>query len=433
MRWYPLKTHWTAQLTPEMDGEEVVLAGWVWEVRDLGKVKFVVLRDREGTVQLTAKGGAVPDAVLEKIKGLNREDVIVVRGTVRSSKIARRGVEVFPSDIQVLSRSKPLPIDIHGDVESEAATRYRYRGIDLKRPRNLAIFRTNSAALRAIRDALTGEGFVEVFTPKIIATSTEGGADLFPVHYFERVAYLAQSPQLYKEQLTASLERVFEVAPAYRAEKHNTDYHLNEFVSVDVEAAFYDYRDVMDVLDVVMRLVSERLAVMRDALASVGLSTMRIDGPIPRVAYDDAVALLRSRGHQVAWGDDLTVKMQMLICEEYGGAVFITEWPHELRPFYTARLPDDPKRTESFDLIVRGIEVASGSTRIHEREALEGEMRARGMRPESFEFHLELYDYGMPPHAGWGLGFNRLMMALLGLSNVRDVVLFPRDRYRVTP
>ena len=433
MRKYPLKTHWTAQLTPEMDGVEVVLAGWVWDVRDLGKVKFVIIRDREGMVQVTAKKGVVPDAVLEKVGELNREDVVVVRGTVKSSSIAKRGVEVYPREVLVLSRSKPLPIDIHGEVESEPATRYRYRSVDLKRPVNLAIFRANSAALRAIRDALTSEGFVEVFTPKIIATSTEGGADLFPVHYFERVAYLAQSPQLYKEQLTASLERVFEVAPAYRAERHNTDYHLNEFVSVDVEAAFYDYRDVMDVLETVMRRVSDELAKMRDALASVGLTALQVNGPIPRVSYDDALELLKSKGHHVAWGDDLTVRMQMLICEEYGDHVFITEWPHSLRPFYTARLPDDPKRTESFDLVIRGIEVASGSTRIHDRETLEREMRDRGMRPESFEFHLDVFDYGMPPHAGWGLGFNRLMMTLLGLRNVRDVVLYPRDRYRVVP
>ena len=409
-----------------MDGEEVILNGWVWDVRNLGKIKFVVLRDGEGLVQLVARVGDSPDDVLEVVDGLNREDVVVARGVVKRSEKARAGFEVVLKELRVLTRSKPIPIDLRG--RAELATRIRYRFVDLKRPDNLAIFRAWSSALRAIRDTLYGMGFVEVFTPKIISSSSEGGAELFTVAYFERVAYLAQSPQLYKEQLTASLERVFEIAPAWRAEKHNTDWHLNEFISADVEAAFMDYRDVMGILELVVRRASEAVA----EKAGDHFDTIRI-GRIPEISYDDAVELARRRGVEVSWGDDLSHQALRAVSGELGSAYFVTHFPADLRPFYTKRVPDDPRRSESFDLVVSGIEVASGSTRIHDRGELESEMVRRGLDPRGFAKHLEAFDYGMPPHAGWGLGVNRLITALLRLDNVRLATLYPRDRTTLEP
>nr|MCG2895428.1 OB-fold nucleic acid binding domain-containing protein [Vulcanisaeta sp.] len=257
---FPRKTHWTKDVRPELDGKEVVLAGWVWDVRDLGNIKFILLRDREGIVQLTVKRGSVTDNVWSVVSTLNREDAVVVRGVVKASRIAKAGVEVFPSEVYVVARSKPLPIDIWGSVATDLDTRLRFRSVDLKRPINLLIFRVESEVARVIRETLYSHGFIEVFTPKIIVTSTEGGAELFAVQYFERVAYLAQSPQLYKEELTASLERIFEIAPAYRAEKHNTNYHLNEFISVDIEEAFANYTDVMEVLEDVIVNVYGKVA-----------------------------------------------------------------------------------------------------------------------------------------------------------------------------
>lgn len=428
---YPKKTHWTSDITTDLHGREVTLAGWVWELRDLGKVKFIVLRDREGFVQLTLKVGKTPEHVFRVFSELNREDVIVVKGVVETSKIAKRGVEVFPTDITILNKAKPLPLDIWSET-SDLATRLKWRSIDLKRPRNLAVFSLASKILREIRETLYGERFVEVFTPKIIVTSTEGGAELFPVLYFERVAYLSQSPQLYKEQLTASLERVFEIGPAFRAEKHNTDYHLNEFISVDAEAAFMNYHDVMDILEKIMKRVvlvlSENVARLRE----VGLMPVVTElDKIPRVEYDEAIEKLGQLGYSVKWGDDFTVEMQKALMRFYGPVYFIIDFPASLRPFYTKRKEND--RSESYDLIVNGIEVASGATRIHKRDELEEEMRKRGLDPRLFESHLAVFDYGMPPHAGFGLGFNRLLTALLGLDNVRHATLYPRDRYRVEP
>ncbi|MEM0277947.1 MAG: aspartate--tRNA(Asn) ligase [Pyrobaculum sp.] len=427
---YPKKTHWTSEVTPELHGSNVVVAGWVWELRDLGKIKFIVVRDREGFVQITLKAGKTPDHLFKIFSELGKEDVVVVKGIVESSKIAKSGVEIFPEEIWVLNKAKPLPLDIWSETP-DLATRLKWRSVDLKRPRNLAVFSTASAILRAIRDVMYEEGFVEVFTPKIIVTSTEGGAELFPVMYFERVAYLSQSPQLYKEQLTASLERVFEIGPAYRAEKHNTDYHLNEFISVDAEAAFMDYNDIMDILEKLVKRVISTITTVAHRLEEAGLKPLLEISKIPRVDYDEAVERLRQLGYSISWGDDLNVEMQKELTKFYGPVYFLVHFPASLRPFYTKRKEGD--KSESYDLIINGIEVASGATRVHRRDELEEEMKRRGLDPRLFESHLAVFDYGMPPHAGFGLGFNRLVAALLGLDNVRHATLYPRDRYRVEP
>jgi aspartyl-tRNA synthetase len=427
----PKKTHWSSDIVPELHGKEVVVAGWVWELRDLGRVKFIVLRDREGFVQITLKAGRTPERLLATFSELGKEDAIAVRGVVEASKIARRGVEISPVEIWVLNKARPLPIDIWSETP-DLATRLRWRSVDLKRPSNLALFTAASKILREIREVLYGEGFVEVFTPKIIATSTEGGADLFPLMYFERVAYLSQSPQLYKEQLTASLERVFEVGPAFRAERHNTNYHLNEFTSVDAEAAFMDYWDMIQLLERILGRIARLLSREEPRLREVGLAPRLTElGSVPRVDYDEAVDALQRAGYSVRRGDDLTVEMQKALTKYYGPAYFIVHFPALLRPFYTKR--KDGERTESYDLVINGIEVASGSTRIHKRDELEEEMKVRGLDPRLFESHLSIFDLGMPPHAGFGLGFNRLLMALLGLENVRQATLYPRDRYRLEP
>ena len=427
---YPKKTHWTSEVTPELHGSDVVVAGWVWELRDLGKIKFIVVRDREGFVQITLKAGKTPDHLFKIFSELGKEDVVVVKGIVESSKIAKSGVEIFPEEIWVLNKAKPLPLDIWSETP-DLATRLKWRSVDLKRPRNLAVFSTASAILRAIRDVMYEEGFVEVFTPKIIVTSTEGGAELFPVMYFERVAYLSQSPQLYKEQLTASLERVFEIGPAYRAEKHNTDYHLNEFISVDAEAAFMDYNDIMDILEKLVKRVISTITTVAHRLEEAGLKPLLEISKIPRVDYDEAVERLRQLGYSISWGDDLNVEMQKALTKFYGPVYFLVHFPASLRPFYTKRKEGD--KSESYDLIINGIEVASGATRVYRRDELEEEMKRRGLDPRLFESHLAVFDYGMPPHAGFGLGFNRLLSALLGLDNVRHATLYPRDRYRVEP
>ncbi len=431
---FPRKTHWTKNITPGLDGKEVVLAGWVWDVRDIGNIKFILLRDREGLIQLTVKKGTVPEDVWNVVSSLNKEDAIVVKGIVKASRIAKAGIEVFPSEVYIVARSKALPIDIWGSVETDLDTRLRYRSVDLKRPVNSLIFRASSEVTRAIRDSLYNHGFIEVFTPKIIVTSTEGGAELFTVQYFERVAYLAQSPQLYKEELTASLERIFEIAPAYRAEKHNTNYHLNEFISVDIEEAFANYMDVMDILEDVIINVHDRVnRAFSDELNKYGIEVRNPRKPFRRITYDEALDMLGKRGLKVDWGEDVPKNGMEILSEEIGEPFFIIHFPTNIRAFYTKPLDSDPRISESFDLVMGGLEIASGSSRIHDRGQLTEALRKRGLNPESFGSHLMIYDYGMPPHAGWGMGLYRLLMVLLRRSNIREVVLYPRDRFRLEP
>ncbi len=428
------KTHWTSQVRPELDGEEVVLAGWVWDVRDLGKIRFIILRDREGFTQITVKKGQVDEKLWNLTSTLSREDVITVKGIVKASKIAKIGVEVIPREIQILNKSKSLPIDIWGNVETELPVRLNFRAVDLKRPSNLIIFTLTSIITKIIRETLYSEGFIEVFTPKIITTSTEGGAELFIIHYFDKVAYLAQSPQLYKEQLTASLERIFEIAPAYRAEKHNTNYHLNEFISVDIEAAFMDYEDVMNILDKIIFNVYEELRVKHnDKLRRIGVELRSVKIPFRRITYDEALELLKEHGLKIERGEDIPQQGLKMLSQIFEEPFYIIHWPTSLRPFYTKPIEGNEELSESFDLIINGIEVASGSTRIHDKEELEKAMIKRGLNPENFKEHLMVFDYGMPPHAGWGLGLYRLTMAIFGRENIREVVLYPRDRYRLSP
>jgi aspartyl-tRNA synthetase len=431
---FPRKTHWTKDVKPELDGKEVVLSGWVWDIRDIGNIKFVLLRDREGMVQLTVKKSAVLDSVWSTVASLNKEDAIVVRGIVKASRIAKAGVEVFPSEVYVAAKSKPLPIDIWGTVETDLDTRLKFRSVDLKRPINSLIFRVESEVTRAIRETLYGHGFIEVFTPKIIVTSTEGGAELFTVQYFERVAYLAQSPQLYKEELTASLERIFEIAPAYRAEKHNTNYHLNEFISVDIEEAFANYTDAMEVLeDVIVSVYGKVAEAFNDEFSKYGIEVKVPKKPFRKITYDEALGILERRGLKVNWGEDVPKGGMEVLSEEFGEPFFIIHFPTDIRAFYTKPLESDPRISESFDLVINGLEIASGSSRIHIKEQLIDALRKRGLSPESFESHLVIYDYGLPPHAGWGLGLYRLMMVLLRRDNIREVVLYPRDRFRLEP
>ncbi len=430
------RTHYTDQLGPEMDGQEVVLAGWVRDIRDLGKICFVVLRDCRGTVQITAPRRLVGDELYEAISGLGRQYCVAVRGVVRAHPEAPGGFEVIPKEVRVFSRAKyPLPIDPTGRTPAELDVRLNARVLDLARDEVRAIFIIQHEVLRAIRDFLTREGFVEVFTPKIIATATEGGAALFPVKYFGREAFLAQSPQLYKEELTLSFERVFEIAPYFRAEESHTRRHLSEFISVDIEAAFADAEDVMDVLERliehVFKTVKERC---RKELAILGREGLEVpEVPFERLTYDEALKLVREEGFEVPWGEDFPTPALRALGARKPGFYFITDWPTASKPFYIKPREDRPEVCEAFDLMYGWLELASGGTRINDKELLVKRLREQGLNPASFEYHLRAFDYGMPPHAGWAIGLARLMMVITGKQNIREVVLFPRDKFRLVP
>ncbi|MEM4552958.1 MAG: aspartate--tRNA(Asn) ligase [Ignisphaera sp.] len=430
------KTHRCIDITKELVGQEVVLAGWIHQIRDLGGKKFIVLRDGSGYIQITISKDSVSSDILATIQDLTFETVLQVKGIVKEDPRAPRGVEITPIQINILNKARsPLPLDVSGKVKADLDTRLRERVLDLRRAEMRAIVMIMNTAIRTIRNVLISKGFVEVFTPKIIATATEGGANLFPVIYFGKEAFLAQSPQLYKELLAASLERVFEIGPAWRAEESDTPYHLSEFISVDIEAAFLDYRDVMSILEELVYMVfksvekenSEDLKVLRYSLPEISI-------PFPRISYTEALDILRRKGLDIKFGDDLgTPELRVLTSEIESPLYFIVEFPTKTRAFYTKPKDDTPELSESFDLIWQHLELASGSSRIHVKEVFIEALKSRGLNPDNFQYFIKWFDYGMPPHAGWGLGLARFLLLLTGRTNVKEVTLFPRDKKRLSP
>lgn len=366
---------------------------------------------------------------------LTPESTVSIIGTVRIDERAPGGFEIVPSEIVVHSIAKaPLPLDVSGRVPADFETRFRERVLDLRRDECRAIFKILSIALRAIREELYSLGFIEVFTPKIVAAATEGGATLFPVAYFGREAYLAQSPQLYKELLAGAFERVFEIAPAWRAEESDTPYHLSEFISVDVEMAFANYENVMNVLErVVHRVVKEVKELATRELRILNYEPPDIKLPIKRITYSESTRVLNESGENVEPGEDLSTPHLRKLSELIGEDVyFIIDWPDKTRPFYT--MPkDNGIFSESFDFVWKHLEIASGSTRVHQKELLVERLVERGLNPENFSFFLKWFEYGMPPHAGWGMGLARLGLMLTGTKNVRELVTFPRDKKRLFP
>jgi len=430
------RTHLASQLSKELDGHLVKIAGWVHEVRDLGKVKFLLVRDLSGVAQVVLKEGEVKPELLSFVEKLTSESVVMVEGVVRHSSKAKGGVEVVPRLIEVLNMAAtPLPIDPKGRIPAELSTRLDARFVDLRRPEERAVFLINHELLQVTRSFFSARGFIEVVTPRILATATEGGAALFTVDYFGTKAFLAQSPQLYKEQLTGSFERVFEIGVFFRAEESNTTHHLNEFLSLDVEVAFADDEEVMRLLEeYLIYLFSELNRRRPEELRRLrGGLLPELSTPFPRLKYDEVLKVLAKKGFEANWGDDLTTPALRALGEELQGPFFIVEWPTHLKPFYIKPKDEDPRVSHSFDLMYGWLEIASGGQRIHQKQQLIERLRQQGLNPENFKHHLETYDYGMPPHSGWGLGLARLLMVITQRQNIREVVLYPRDRWRLTP
>jgi aspartyl-tRNA synthetase len=424
------RTHYARQLDERLVGQQVKVAGWIEDVRDIGKLTFVTIRDVTGACQAIMTGDNVQTVVQAP-----RQSAVIITGIVQKSKAKDFPVEVKMSEFTILTKAvHPLPIDPTGRVESAIDKRLDARALDLRNPRVAAIFRLRSAGLQVISDTLRAEGFIEVNTPKVIGSASEGGANLFGFDYFgKRKAYLAQSPQLYKEQLTLGLDRVFEIGPYFRAENSHTVRHLTEFTSVDIEAAFLDYEDVMDIVErVVKNVVTEFQEKHRADLHLAGGKEISIS-KMERLTYEQCLDELAKEGEKLQFGDDLSDSALRKLGEIHRGFYFIMDWPLKLKPFYIHEKEDNPKLSKSFDLQHGYLELVSGGRRLHDPAKLRSRLAVQGLNPTSFEEHLKAFDWGMPPHSGWGLGYDRLMMVLTGAQNVRDVVLYPRDTDRLTP
>jgi aspartyl-tRNA synthetase len=427
-------------LSEDDDGEEVVVAGWIQEVRDLGGIAFVQVREGTTTGQVVLPKSKVDEELADRLVEANRESVVAVQGTVQASDEAPGGFEILPDEGEVLNEAEaPLPMGVVDRVDTDMDTRIDNRFLDLRRPEVRAVFEIRAAALEGGREWLLEEGFTEITSPNIIGAASEGGTDIFEVEYFEETAYLSQSPQLYKQMMMGTgLDRVFEIAKYFRAEKHNTPRHLNESSAFDCEVAFIeDEDDVLWVLEELVHAITSHVDEhCTEQLEALGKEVTVPDTPFPRVTYDEALDWTEDEvEEEVPWGEDLSTEAEYalgdIMAEKGHEYYFITKYPDACKPFYAQ--PDGDELSRSFDLGHKGMEVTSGAQRVHDPELLEQRIEERGLETSDFEDYVKPFKYGMPPHGGFGLGLERIVMEMLELDNIREAVLFPRDRDRLRP
>jgi len=425
-----VKTHDISELNEQWIGKEVVLGGWIEDLRKLGKMTFITLRDVSGILQIIVKG-----ELHENLEELNRQSVLCVKGIVQETQAHDFAFEIKAEEIEVLAKAiHPLPIDPLGRLESNIDTRLNHRALDMRNQKTASIFKLRHSVLEILRKTLSQKKFIEITTPKIIGSASEGGANLFSLDYFGQTAYLAQSPQLYKEQMTLGLERVYEIANFYRAEKSHTGRHLSEFTSIDIEAAFMDYNDVMDILEsLVMEVYKYTAENCKKEQEVIGHKIEIPSSPFERITYSQVIDELKQAGEKVEFGDDLLDSHLRIIGEKHPGFYFLMDWPMKLKPFYIREKDEDPALSRSFDLQYGYLELSSGGTRLHNTDILKAKLKEQGLDPAQFADHLQTFDWGMPPHSGWGMGLDRLMTTLIGIDNVREVVLYPRDPDRLKP
>ena len=429
------RTHYSKSIDSTTNGREVTIIGWISSIREHSNIKFLTVNDRFGSIQVILKKGEYPASLESEISNIRDHTVIAIKGKVRTEPKAPNGIELIPNDFGILSlANKNSPIVIQSRKGVGIDTRLDLRAVDLRRPYLQSIFNIRYTVLNSCREFLRQEGFIEVNTPKIIATATEGGATLFPIFYYDREAFLTQSPQLYKEQLTMAFENVFEIGPIFRAEPSRTNRHLSEATSIDVEKAYVDYNDVSEILErMILFLWNEIKDKNKSHLEYLKIQLPDLSFPFKRYTYSVLIEKLQRSGQSIEWGDDISQqKLSKLDDEDMKLFYFITDWPTSIKPFYVKPKPTGTE-CESFDLMYGDLELSSGSTRIHNKDELIERMKKQGLNIDAFDFHLKVFDYGMPPHAGFGLGLERLMMSMCGVDNIRDAVLFPRDIDRLSP
>ena len=415
------------------EGQKASVHGIVHTLRDLGDVRFMLLRMPQGALQCVLSGDGF---------AVREGDAVAAEGEVARDARAPGGAELHVTSMTVLSRAaEPMPVPIgkykmNLSMDTDLALRF----VTLRNLRKRAVFKIQEGVVRGFREALQREGFTEIHSPKIVAQNAEGGANLFRMEYFGRRAYLAQSPQFYKQAMVPVYERVFEIGPVFRAEKHNTQRHLNEYTSMDFEMGFIDsFEDIMQMeTKVLQNIMAVLKADYAPQLRMLGVTLPTVDS-IPAVRFDEAKRMVSEKyGRKIRDPFDLEPEEEQLIsrlfAEDYGSEfVFVTHYPSKKRPFYAADDPEDPRYTLSFDLLFRGLEVTTGGQRIHDYQTQVEKMKKKGLDPADFEGYLMIHKYGTCPHGGLGLGLERLTSRLLGENNVREACLFPRDQQRIEP
>jgi aspartyl-tRNA synthetase len=412
--------------------KEILLEGWVDAIRALGKISFVIIRDRSGKIQTIARKDT---PVFDSLKDLSREYVIEATGLVKENKNAPGGAEVELKSIKIIAKAEVLPIEFSGKIETNQSKRFDYRYLDLRNEKNRKIFEIKSEITTLFREYLHGKSFIEMHTPKIVAQGAEGGSEMFPILYYNREGYLAQSPQLYKQMMQAAgFEKVFELGPVYRAEKSHTIRHLSEYWGLDCEISFIkSFDEVMDLVENILKYVLENLEkTHKSDIEAFGVKFPEHNKPFARLTLEECFRLIGRNPEDPTSEEEKMIGTKVL--EKLGSDfVFIKNYPFSARPFYTMKSQKDPKLTDSFDLVFRGLEIVTGGQREHRISVLEAQAKEKNVSVGSLSSYMEAFRYGMPPHGGFGMGIERVVMQLLGLENIREAVLFPRDTERLTP
>ena len=418
--------------------KKVEIAGWVHNTRGLGKIKFLLLRDVSGLIQVTAVKGKVEKEIFEAIDKVSRESVVYVKGSVKDSKQAPGGKEIIPEEFSVLSKAEDLPIDVSDFSKTELPKRLDNRFLDTRRNEISSIFKIRSKMYRNLIDFFEKENFIIINTPKLTTIGLESGAESFIVDYFKKKVSLAQSPQFYKQMFVmGGFERVMEIGQVYRAEKSHTTRHLTEFTGVDFEMGFIqDENDVMDVIENMLKSVLTNVG--KECVEELESLKIKINIPkkIPRIPMAELKEMLSKKGKNLGEDEDLDAEAEKMIGEyilkKFGEEfVFVTNYPFAVRPFYHMKPADDENGTKSFDLLWKGVEVATGAQREHRIDILTKQAKEKAVKLDPV--YAGIFKYGAIPHGGVGFGLDRLIQRMLNLENVREALLLPRDPDRVTP
>lgn len=417
----------------KFEGKKALVKGRVFNIRNLGNIVFLVVSDYTGTLQ----------TVVDKSVHAKTGDAVAIRGTVKKDERAKGGFEMKGEEVEVVSsNAEDLPFDLaKEDLNLNLATLLDYRPLSLRHPRVQAIFRLYDILLKSYETVMRNADFIEIKTPKLLGSATEGGANFFKVKYFEKEATLAQSPQLYKQIMVGVFERVFEIGSVFRAEPHFTTRHVNEYVGLDAEMGFIrDFSDVTRELNGVLvkmfKIVEEE---GREYLDSYGVKELKVPEEIPSVRLSEIKRIIKERyDYEVPEDTDIDPKGEELAGryakEEFDSDfIFITHYPWDERPFYTMVNPENEKETCGFDLLYKGLEIATGGQRIHEYDELVKNMKRKKVKTAGLEFYLNVFKFAVPPHGGWGMGSERIIKQMLGLENIKEAILFPRDVKRLTP
>jgi len=426
-----MKRNYIEELKP---GKDVLIKGWVYEIRGMAKMKFVLVRDMTGIVQCVIKD----EKILKDVSDLSLESVVEINGKVKGAKIkaefARSDIEIEVGGLNVLSKAENLPIHVNEKTtKTDLPNRLDYRSLDVRKPKISAIFKIQSTIINAFREYFYKNEFIEIQPPGIISTSTEGGTGLFEIKYFDKKAYLAQSPQLYKQLMAISLEKVFSTGAIWRAEKHDTSRHINEIRQMDIEVGFCDDIGVMKYLEDVVKFIVEK--VLKENKKELDLLGIKLKVPKSKyLTYAESIKILNKHGFKMKIGDDFEPEAERKLCELFPDTIVFTyEWPINIKPFYIWPKDKNKNISGGFDALYRGLEISSGGQRVHVPEILIEQLKSKDLKPADFKWYIDAFRYGAPMHAGWSIGLERLSQAMLGFDNIREVTLFPRDRKRLIP